>query len=218
MNSKLLPIDLMIFDFDGTLADSIPAAVESIQFMLKELDFPFKTAEEINVHVGFGEVPLVSGSIDSDDPAKVQKAMDVYFDHYRREGIDKILVYPGVRDALEYFKDKRKIIVSNKNDGLIKIILQRQGLDKFFSHVFGGESAPCLKPDPRLIKQLLEQYKLSPKQALFIGDMTVDIETGQNAGTYTCAVTYGFHPRHLLENARPDFLVGNLLELKNLIC
>lgn len=59
------PVDLLIFDFDGTLTDSIPAAVTAIQAMIEELGLPHKTKEQINQHVGYGEIPLVSGAIGS---------------------------------------------------------------------------------------------------------------------------------------------------------
>ena len=82
MPKDLIPIDLLIFDFDGTLADSIPPAVEAIQTMLLELNLPYKTKEQINQHVGFGEEPLVSVAIDSKNPTLLKTAMEVYFRHY----------------------------------------------------------------------------------------------------------------------------------------
>lgn len=212
-----LPIDLLIFDFDGTLTDSIPPAVEAIQKMLAELGLPYKTKEEINLHVGYGEIPLVSGAIGSSEPKLLKTAMEVYFKHYVQEGIKSAPLYPNVRELLEYFKNKTKIIVSNKKDEFIKLILNHHRLTHHFTEILGGDTAPCLKPDPCVIIKLIEKYKVSPKQTLFIGDMTVDIETGKNAGVHTCAVTYGFHPRSQLEKLNPDFLIDDILELKELI-
>ncbi|MGB9612642.1 MAG: HAD family hydrolase [Candidatus Margulisiibacteriota bacterium] len=216
MGKKVL-IDLMILDFDGTLTDSIPPAVEAIQKMLRELNLPFKTKEEINQHVGYGEVPLVSGAIGSKDPKLIKTAMEVYFKHYVQEGIEKVPLYPHVREFLEYFKNKLKIIVSNKKDEFIRKILEFHNLTSYFAEILGGDTAPTLKPDPSAIKNILKKYQVPPERTLFIGDMTVDIETGKNAKVYTCAVTYGFHDRNKLQKLHPDFLVDDLLELKELI-
>jgi len=214
---KRTPIDFLIFDFDGTLTDSIPAAVLAIQKMIAELGLPYKSKEEINKHVGYGEVPLVSGSIGGDEPKLLKRAMEIYFRHYIEEGIKTIPLYPQVREFLEYFMSKPKIIVSNKKDEFIRIILNNHGLISCFKEILGGDTAPCLKPDPCVIVELIRKYKVLPERALFIGDMIVDIETGKNAGIKTCGVTYGFDGREKLTAHHPDFLVGDLLELKDLI-
>ena len=215
--SKKIPIDLLLFDFDGTLADSIPPAVEAIQKMLKELGLPFKTKEEINQHVGYGEIPLVSGAIGTKEPKLLKTAMEVYFKHYVQEGLEKVPLYPKVREFLELFNHKIKIIISNKKDEFIKKILEYHDLLKYFTEILGGDTAPCLKPDPCVIHQILQKYQIPKERTLFIGDMTVDIETGKNAGVLTCAVTYGFHERSKLEKHHPDFLIDNLMELKEFI-
>ena len=218
MNStRRLPADLLIFDFDGTLTDSIPPAIEAIQDMLAELGLPHKTKEEINKYVGYGEIPLVSGAIGSDEPSLLKKAIDSYERIYTKDRINSVTVYPHVKETLEFFKSKNKIILSNKKDDFIKLILKNHHLDDYFTEVLGGDTAPCLKPDPCAINDLLDKYKILPGRTLFIGDMTVDIETGKNAGVHTCAVTYGFDSRQKLERSAPDFLVDDILQLKDLI-
>ena len=207
----------MVFDFDGTLTDSIPPAVDAIQAMIRELGLPFKTREEINSHVGYGEVPLVSGAIGSRDPKLVQRALDSYFKHYAEEGISRVKLYPHVREMLEHFKNKSKAIISNKRDLFIRLILGENGLIDHFCEILGGDSAGCLKPDPCAILKIMEDNKISPAKTIFIGDMTVDIDTGRNAGVHTCAVTYGFDSKNKLEKAKPDFVIDDIAELKNLI-
>ncbi len=211
------PIDLIIFDFDGTLTDSIPPAIEAIQAMLKELGLPYKSKEEINRHVGYGEVPLISGAIGSQDPKLIATALDVYFKHYAQEGIPKVVLYPHVRETLEYFKDKAKAIISNKRDLFIRMILDQYGLTRHFCEILGGDTADCLKPDPCALLKIMKDNRISPDRTLLVGDMTVDIETGKNAEVLTCAVTYGFDPKVKLEKLNPDLLIDDLLELKDLI-
>jgi phosphoglycolate phosphatase len=212
-----LPIDLIILDLDGTLTDSIPPAIEAIQEMIGLLGLPYKSKEDINKHVGFGEIPLVSGAIGTDEPGLLKKAMDTYTYIYYSKGLKTIPLYPGVREFLEHFKDKPKIIISNKKDGFIREILKNHGLTKVFSEVHGGDTMPCLKPDPCLINDIIAKKKLSKDRVILVGDMTVDIETGKNAGIKTCAVTYGFDEKSKLEKLKPDLIVDDLRKLKDLI-
>jgi len=217
MPNNKLPIDLLIFDFDGTLTDSIPAAVESIQKMISDLKLPYKSKEEINMHVGYGEIPLVQGAIGSSDPDLLHSALETYFMHYEKDGINKVQLFPHVKEILEYFKDKAKIIISNKKHDFIGKILSNLNLTHYFEEYMGGDTAPCLKPDPCAINGVILKYNVNKDKALFVGDMTIDIETGKNADIKTCAVTYGFDPKIKLLEAKPDLLVDDLLELKELI-
>ncbi len=207
----------MVFDLDGTLTDSIPSALEAIQAMVKELGLPARTKEELNPHVGFGEIALVAGAIGSTEPKLVEKAREIYYRHYNARGLKTIPLYPHVKEVLEHFKDKTKIIVSNKRDEFILTILDNHNIAGYFEEILGGDTAPCLKPDPCAIEVLLEKYQVTKNRAIVIGDMTVDIETGRNAGVHTCGVTYGFDGREKLAAVKPDFLIDDLLELKSLI-
>ncbi|MFA6431296.1 MAG: HAD family hydrolase [Candidatus Margulisiibacteriota bacterium] len=215
--NSLKPVQLLMLDFDGTITDSIPAAILSVQAMLKELSFPFKTAEEINIHVGYGEIPLIAGSIDSNDPALINKALETYYQHYRTHGLKSIKAYPGVKEFLDKFADKKKYIVSNKKEEFIRLIMDNLGLSHYFKEMVGGDSTACPKPDPYTLLRLLNEEKIKPENAMFIGDMTIDIETGKNAKVLTCAVTYGFDPREKLAALKPDFLVDNLMDLARYI-
>ncbi|OGB90699.1 hypothetical protein A2625_07225 [candidate division WOR-1 bacterium RIFCSPHIGHO2_01_FULL_53_15] len=209
-------IDLIMFDFDGTLADSLPAAIKAIRQMLSELGYPAKTESEIGRHVGFGEIPLVAGAIGTQAESKIKAAQAVYYKH-NLENIKNVELYPHVKEALEFFKDKTKIIISNKRDEFIHAILKIRGVDHYFKEVIGGDSSACLKPDPCVINEALKRYKVKPDNALLVGDMTIDIETGRNAKVLTCAVTYGFEPAEKLKQCRPDFLINDILELKEFI-
>jgi len=217
MLQKPILIDLLILDLDGTLTDSIPPAVEAIQKMIKRLHLPYKTKEEINKHVGYGEIPLLEGATGLKDPVLLKKAMDIYEDIYVKEGFRKVTLYPHVKEFLEYFRDKTKVILSNKKDDFIRKILDIHKLTGYFAEVHGGDTAPCLKPDPCAVNGIIAKYGIPKDRVLFIGDMTVDIETGKNAKVHTCAVAYGFHDKEKLKKLKPDLMIDNLMELKGLI-
>jgi phosphoglycolate phosphatase len=130
--------------------------------------------------------------------------MATYLRHLKGHTIHHILLFPHVREMLEHFSPKPKFILSNKSDELMGIILKNNDLSKYFEKVMGGDTSPCLKPDPCVINDLLAKKKIDPKRTLLVGDMEVDIKTGQNAGILTCGVTYGFDGKDKLQAAKPD--------------
>ena len=216
MNKTPLPVDLLLWDFDGTLADSLPPALLAIQEMLKEFNYPVLSLAEIKQHIGTGEKGLVSGSLGTTEEEIVRRGRETYFQLYREE-LKKIPLYPHVKEVLEHFQDKKLVVVSNKRLEFIQLILEHNGVARLFRQIIGEDNSACLKPDPCVVLDLLKQYRLKPEQALFIGDMTIDIKTGQNAGVHTCAVTYGLEDRNKLAPARPDFLIDDPRELKELV-
>jgi phosphoglycolate phosphatase len=216
MNKKF-PIDLIIFDFDGTLTDSIPSALFAIQQMLKELNFPHKTVEELNQFVGFGEIPLVEGAIGTKKPDLVKQALQVYGQKYHDEGLVKVPLFPNVIEFLEGVKKKKLVILSNKRDAFIINISERLGIKKYFKEIYGGDTSPCLKPDPCVVFLILKKYEVRPERVLFVGDMAVDIQTAKNAGVVSCGVTYGFDGKDKLLRENPDILVDDMLQIKDYI-
>jgi phosphoglycolate phosphatase len=90
------------------------------------------------------------------------------------------------------------------------------GLGDFFVHVYGGNSFATKKPDPLGVQTLLRETGVSAEEALMIGDSSIDVLTGRNAGLWTCGVTYGFAP-HSLRDVPPDVLVESPRELGDLL-
>jgi phosphoglycolate phosphatase len=89
------------------------------------------------------------------------------------------------------------------------------GLGSFFIQIYGGNSFSTKKPDPEGANTIIAENGVKPEEAMIIGDSAVDVLTGQNAGTYTCGVNYGFAP-HTLEDVPPDVLLDTPQELAEL--
>ena len=164
--------------------------------MLKELGLPHKTSEEMRKHVGYGEIPLLYRRDRFKRSRAPQESLgDLRAQLSLQEASRPFPCIRTCREFLEEFRDKPKIIISNKKYDFIMEILKNHGLTGYFDEVYGGDTSPCLKPDPCLIKGIIEKRGVDKRRVLFVGDMTVDIETGRNAGVMTCAVTYGFDER-----------------------
>ena len=160
------------------------------------------------MHAQLGEQALDS---------EVQSALAYFLDYYRDHMLDYTVLYPGVREALDRLRAGSipMAVLTNKPVHPSRAIVEALGLGGFFSRVYGGNSFPTKKPDPEGARSLLKETKTQPQQAVIIGDSSVDVLTGRNAGIWTCGVTYGFAP-HTLCEAPPDVVVDRPHELAGL--
>ena len=209
--------DLILFDLDGTLTDSIHPALLAIQEMLAVLKYQHKTTDEIKQYVGFGEVPLVEGAIGTNNKKLVREAMEVYLSIYKKKWLKNLPLYPNVKETLLHFNSKKMAIVSNKASNLIEMILANHGIRNLFIRVYGGDNSPCLKPDPCVVKMLIAETGIPKSNVLFVGDMAVDIKTAKRSGIKSCAVSYGFDPVEDLIREKPDFLINDFVKILDIV-
>lgn len=212
-------IKLLIFDLDGTLIDSRLDLIESVNAMLEHFHHPELPGEVIANYIGDGAPMLVRRALgDPDDERVVQDALQYFLAYYRVHKLDHTHVYDGVKEALEVIRDspngqeRRMAVLSNKPVNPSRAIVDALGLGDFFIRVYGGNSFHTKKPDPLGVHTLLQETGLMPDETVMIGDSSIDVITGRNAGLWTCGVTYGFAPR-TLDDAPPDVLVDSPQEL-----
>lgn len=211
--AKPLPVDLLIFDLDGTLVDTKKDIAISANFALKKLGLPTLPHPVIYSYVGRGISHLMEGCLGEARKNEIKETVRLFRDHYGRHLAVHSKLYPGVRKVLRHFKDKKKVVLSNKIESFSSEILRLLGVREFFDIVWGGDTGPSMKPHPHGIEQILKRLRVPKNRAVVIGDSTVDIETGKNAGVRTCAVTYGFDSRKKLKEAKSDFLVSTMAQL-----
>jgi len=214
---------LLIFDLDGTLIDSRQDLIESVNAMLRQFGRAELPGELIASYVGDGAPMLVRRALgDPKDAHFLQQALDAFLAHYRVHKLDHTHLYPGIREALAAMKNangttRQLAVLSNKPVNPSRQILESLEVGTQFMHIYGGNSFSTKKPDPLGARTLLEQAGVDAQQAIMIGDSSIDIITGRNAGMWTCGVTYGFAP-HTLCEAPPDVVVDSPAELGNLFC
>jgi phosphoglycolate phosphatase len=214
-------IKLLIFDLDGTLIDSRLDLVHSVNGMLRHFKRPELPGEVIASYVGDGAPMLVRRALgDPKDEGFVKEALEYFLAYYRVHKLDHTKVYDGVNDSLAIIRNtngrrRQMAVLSNKPVHPSRAIVEALGLGEFFVHVYGGNSFPTKKPDPQGVRTLLEQTKTPASGAAIIGDSSIDVITGRNAGVWTCGVTYGFAP-HTLCEAPPDVVIDSPKELAEL--
>jgi phosphoglycolate phosphatase len=218
-------IRLLVFDLDGTLIDSRLDLIHSINAMLHHIGRPELDGEIIASYVGDGAPTLVRRALDNtDDDALLRTALEYFLGYYRIHKLDHTTVYEGVPETLAALtvtgasNGPRRLmaILSNKPVNPSRDIVRALGLSDFFVHVYGGNSFSTKKPDPLGVQTILQETGVAACESLMIGDSSIDVLTGRNAGLFTCGVTYGFAP-HTLKEVPPDVLIESPRELSELL-
>jgi phosphoglycolate phosphatase len=211
-------IDLVMFDLDGTLADTGHDLASSVNFTRAHFDLEPLPERSIYAQVGRGVEYLIKHALPEKSPDDFSHVLHVFLGHYERHLLDRTVLYPGVRDVLDYFCAKRKVVVSNKMYRLTLAVVRGLGVEDCFDAIFGGDSAAEKKPHPALLHVALRRFQLSAASAVIVGDGDTDIEAGKRAGVMTCGVTYGLGDKSDLIAAAPDLLIDDLTELYDHFC
>jgi phosphoglycolate phosphatase len=211
-------VDLVMFDLDGTLADTGHDLADAVNFTRAHFDRGALPDQAIYVHVGRGVEHLLKHALPEEIPNHFEDVMRVFLDHYEHHLLDRTVLYPGAREILEYFRDKRRVLISNKIERLAVAVVRGLGVDDQFDTILGGDSAAEKKPHPALLNLVLRRFQISPGRALMVGDGDTDIDAGKGAGVITCGVTYGLGNKDDLIATKPDFLIENLSQLSVYFC
>ena len=213
-------IKLVIFDLDGTLIDSRLDLINSVNAMLRHVKHSELPGEVVASYVGDGAPMLVRRALgDPDDEKFFKDALEFFLAYYREHKLDHTVVYEGILEALSQIHgngaSRKMAVLSNKSVNPSRAIVEAVGLAQFFVRVYGGNSFETKKPDPLGVETLLRETGTARENAMIVGDSSVDVLTGRNAGIATCGVTYGFAP-HTLCEAPPDVTVASPKELAQL--
>ena len=208
-------VEFMIFDFDGTLVQSGEDIANSVNFTLAALNLPRIDKQQILTFIGDGVVKLIERAIGDAGKTYQEKAMAIFTDHYSRHMLDHADLYPGVYDILQHFKEKQKIILTNKRFIFAEKMATELNISGFFADIIGADTTPYIKPDPELIKTILERFPVGKKQTVIIGDGVNDILLARNSGIFSCAFLNGLGNREELLALEPDIVFEQFEQLKD---
>ena len=212
---------LVIFDLDGTLLNTIADLANSTNYALKVLGYPIHEPDKYNFMVGNGINKLFERALPDGDKTEenVLRVRQEFVPYYDQHNADKSRPYPGVTELLETLQTAgmQLAVASNKYQAATEKLIAHYFPNIKFTAVFGQREGIPVKPDPIIVKEILQIAKVQEEETLYVGDSGVDMQTAINAGVTSCGVTWGFRPRTELESFHPDHIVDNAEEIK-LLC
>jgi len=211
-----MPVDLIIFDLDGTLIDSI----EDITNALNHVFRPFLTSPlvpgEVAGMIGEGAHRLVEKVLRKHHLSlPVDPLVEEYTERYTEHLMDRTLLYPDVSETLAALASCLMALVSNKTELLSRRILEAFGLGRYFESVVCADTIPYRKPSPEPLLHVLSTLGVPVGHAVMVGDSETDIAAGKACSMRTIAVTHGYGRPGFEEKA--DFIVQGFRQLAPLI-
>ena len=213
---------LLIFDLDGTLADTLKTISDAVNMCMDRFGYPTLDLAQVRRNVGDGVKLLMQRSL-PESALQHEGELDRVLEYFRgcylktHDNIEDC--YDGLRDIVYDIKASGYdlAVLSNKPDPLVKNIVSKLFDDGTFSVAMGQTELPK-KPDPTVPLMIAKQLGYPPERVYFIGDSEVDIATAKNAGMISVCVTWGFRDREELIRIGPDFVLDTPLQLHQLFC
>lgn len=202
---------LLIFDFDGTIADTLPVAITIVNALGKEFGFPqLKQNEFLELkHKSIKELLEISGLSWLQLPLFVKRARDLFKEHLLE--VHPILGMPEILHTLHRRGYRMGILTSNTQEGVRQFLHSNDVQGFEFIH-----APDSLFGKSKVIRKIMKASRLSPQEIVMIGDEVRDIEAAQKAGVESVGVTWGFNSAQLLKTTGPDHVVEEPDELLRL--
>lgn len=216
--------ELIIFDLDGTLIDSIPDLTLAVNIMLSYYNIEPLTIEIVTPFVGNGAKILLERALNHTmQPEDITKerfdeAFQIFFAAYRDNLSVDTYLYPGVLETLEYLDNKgyKMAICTNKPFEFIEPILKELSVKQYFTSWVGADSLAKQKPDPAPLFHLAKEMNVTIDKCIMVGDSKNDIKAAKNAEMKSIGVSYGYNYNEHISDYNPDKVVDNFVELQKL--
>ena len=211
-----MPVEVIIFDLDGTLIDSIEDITDALNHVFLSLLAAPLTPLEVSAMIGEGAHRLVERILQKYHlPLPVDPLVKQYTDRYAQHLTDRTTLYPGVSETLQQLASYRMALVSNKTEFLSRRILEAFGLASHFESVVCADTIPHRKPSPEPLLHALSTLRAPVGRAVMVGDSETDIAAAKACFMRAVAVTYGYGRPGFEEGA--DFSIDGFSRLAPLV-
>ncbi len=205
---------LLIFDWDGTLCDSIGRIVEAMHAAAGASGYPPCSDEAVKSIIGLALPEAISVLYPQLDDVQVMAMRDRYADAYMALDATPSLLYPGVREALLGFREQgyRLAVATGKARRGLDRVLKAHGWEDFFDITRAADETRG-KPHPLMLEQIMSHCEVGPERSLMVGDASFDLLMARNAGMHSVAVGYGALPLDVLRQYEPQLCIESFDQL-----
>lgn len=215
-------VKLLIFDLDGTLADTLSAIAAGMNLALREKGLPERTVDHVRSSIGDGARMLCRRMLPPDlytDDTLTDSLLETYHRTYGETYLETRENYPGIDDAVKELKRRgyTLAVLSNKQDLYVKNLISVLFPGGEFSVALGNKPGRPRKPDPAGFLEICDTLGVPVSEAVMIGDGETDIRAAASAGCAGCVtVSWGYRPMDKLLEAGADTVIDTAGELLNL--
>lgn len=190
-----MPSSAVLFDFDGTLADTAADLSRALNRLRSARGMPGLPLEDLRPHASSGARGLIGAGLGIlPEHAEFKALRDAFLEHYQAEICVDTHLFPGMEELLAAIEARglRWGIVTNKSTSLTRLIVKALGLQARVACVVCGDTTPYLKPNPASLLHAANELTLAPQDCVYLGDDLRDIQAARTAGMRSVAVGWGY--------------------------
>lgn len=213
-----MPTPMIVFDLDGTLIDTAPDLVDTLNVLLAREGLAPVSYDAARTMIGGGARAMIARGLEAEGrtvvPADLDRMFVEFIAHYTQHIADRSRPFPGLVDALDELEVSgfRFAVCTNKLERLSRILLDALELSSRFAAICGQDTFGVQKPDPEVLRRTITAAGGSPRHAIMIGDSLTDIRTARAAGVPVIAVDFGYSERPVSEYG-PDRIISHFAQL-----
>lgn len=209
----------IIFDFDGTLADTHLAIVKTFQETCRQMGWRVLSDAEVSATIGLELRDGFRAGIPELTDAETDEAAVLYRRIFMDIAQPITVAFQGVVDALSELRQAgcRLAVATSRSHHSLELLADQIGVSQFFELLYGAEEVQNHKPAPDLALKILHDMDVPAEETLVVGDASYDLLMGRGAGCDVCGVTWGNQSREKLGSVNPEYLVDDIRELVNIV-
>jgi len=218
----MTPPRTVVFDLDGTLVDTAPDLITTLNYILDREGLPPVPLHAARNMIGAGARKLIERGLEQEGrnptAAEITRLTDDFIAHYAQHIADASRPFEGLESALDDLQTRgyRLAVCTNKLEWLSKLLLERLNLSARFAAICGADTFGVSKPDPAILRQTVARAGGDMTGAVMVGDAGTDVGVARRAGVPVIGVSFGYSDVPIAE-LKPDRVIDRMRELPSAV-